>query len=295
MPSVLKPEMSDNTSTQYEGIDQWSFDNTSFPIAPSSRDSIHGKTHWKLETIEPASNQFPKFAVKGQFPLSDGIKVKMDNIIGVTGSYGRQDPLIQWITGELETVTFEVFLFSRDSKENIDRWFTQFKQLLKKNKQLRRPPLCRFTFGSIYSTKCLVKGFGEVEFSQPKDDGSSRQIKFGLTLSKYKPYKIKELDRNKPLHYSRKSLVSGKDILWENIAAEEWGVENAIYGDRLRKLNRSMAFAAKEEKLVTIPDGSIILNEIIQPEFHGFNRAKESVAENLINKIVSRKNKTLVT
>lgn len=261
--------------------------------AAGSRQAVYGQTFWKLETIESKANKFQNITIKGQFPL-EKVKVKMDNTVPSTGSYGQQAPLIQWIKGELKVVTFDVVLFSRDFLENIDVKFKEFQQVLLKNKDLNRPPICRFTYGNALSLPCVVRGFGDVEYDRLKEDKNSRQIKFSITLAAYKDYKIKEIDRNKPPHYSKHTLLAGEDRMWEKIAAKEYGPENALYGDILRKLNKSMAFAAETEVLVTIPTDYLVLNEDIRPEFHGFNKGNEFATENIINKIVERKGKVRV-
>ncbi len=141
----------------------------------------------------------------------------------------------------------------------------------------------------------MVRGFGDVDFSQLREDGKSREIKFTITLAAYKKYTIKEVDRNKPKQLSRHPLVSGEDRMWEMIAAKEYGVDGAIYGDRIRKYNKKMGFAADEEVRIVLPKDEIILNEFIYPEFHAFDRSNEEATGNLINKIVARKNKVIVT
>jgi len=287
-------EAFDNVPVTKQGTDYLTDDHLTTPASPTSRESTYGKIHWKLETIEPAQNKWPNITIKGQFPLQN-IKVKMDNKVPHTNSYGQQEPLVQWVSGELEVVTFDVFLFSRDSQEDIDRKFAQYKEfLLNKDKSLRRPPLCRFTYGAAYNVKCIVRGFGDVEFDRLREDGKSRQIKFTMTLVKYKPYKIKEIDRNKPKKLSRHPYVSGSDLMWEMLAAKEYGTDGAIYGDRIRKYNKGVGFAAEEEKRIVLPKDDIILNEDIEPEFHGFDRRTDGSVDNLINKINSRRQKVLV-
>lgn len=257
----------------------------------SSRRSFWGTVHWKIKTIEPPGTKFKEIKIKGQFPLEDGIKVKMENSIPETGSYGQMQPFIQWIKGELEIVTFDVVLYARDKEEDIDNKFNQFKQLLHKSPELRRPPICLFSYGSAYSKKCMVKGLGEVSIGRLAEYGQTRSIKFPITLVAYKPYTVKEIDKNKPKKESRYQIVAGEDRMYEMLANKEFGVENAIYGDRLRKRNKAMSFAADEEVLVKIPDADIILNEDVYPEFHAFDISRDTVAESFIDRFTARNNR----
>jgi len=259
------------------------------------RQGPQGDVHWKLETIEPVGLQFQNFVVSGQLPVSEeGITLSYNQVVAETGVYGLPLPFVQWVRGEVQIVTFDVMLFSRDKDEDILTMFNEMARVTQYIDELKRIPLCRFTYGNILSIKCLVGGFGEVKIARPRNDGKARKIEFTLTLKRYQPYELKETDPNKPVKKSRMQVVSGDERMYEILARKEYGFANAIYGDRLRKLNRAEPFAVADEGKAKIPKGKIILAERIQPEYHAFNMNNESVAEMFLTRAVARNGRTLV-
>jgi len=256
--------------------------------------SRQGDVHWRLTTVEKQWEQSGRnFTVTGQFPLGEGIKYRTNNVIAEAGGFGLPFPFVQWIKGELEKVSFMVTLYSRNKDEDINQIFKQMKRLKDHVPELNRAPLCRFTFGSVLSLLVLVDGFGDVDYSQLKPDGTARKIEFGITLSRFRPF-IRFLFDNKPPKLSRNQQVTGQNRMYEQLAIKQFGTGNAIFGDVLRKLNRSSPFAAKDESVVKIPNADFVLSQEIEPEFHGFRFGDEDVQAMIRRRFERRNQKVLV-
>lgn len=255
-----------------------------------------GDVYWKLTTVESTWQKKGKnFTVAGQLPVEDeGIGWTDDNVLANSGGFGLPAPFVQWIRGELQVITIPVILYSRHKDENIKLMYDRVKRTKNFDVSLRRPPVCRFTFGSFMSMLVIVKGVGEARIARLKRDGKARRITFTLTLHKYEPFKREQIVTGKPPRESRHQLVTSERRMYEFIAAAEWGTENAIFGDRLRKRNRRYPFAAKDEGTVKIPNGDIILNERVEPEFHAFAVGNTEANEIVLEKFNARQSRVLV-
>jgi hypothetical protein len=266
------------------------------PPVNINRGGAQSDVHWKLSTIEPRDLKFKNFTVTGQMPIDeDGISYAMNELVSTASTYGIPHPFIQWIRGELEVISFNVVLFSRDSEEDISSMFEEMKRLKLYVPELKRIPICRFTYGNIISVKCMIKGLGEVKFARARTDGQARKITFRLTLHRYVPIVINEIDRNKKPKFSRMQTVSGDGRMYENIAGREYGLAAAIYGDRLRKLNRAEPFAVADGGATKVPRFDKISGDRIEPEFYGFRDSREDVANMLQQRMKNRNSLFLVT
>lgn len=121
-----------------------------------------------------------------------------------------------------------------------------------------------------------------------RSDGKARRIVFTITLVKYLPYKLDEVDPTMPYHDSRHHIVGEFEQSWEMLAVKEYGPEMVLFGDRLRKRNRANAFAAPVGSEALIPAATRIEGETITPEFHAFKRGSETAEQVVLNKFVAR-------
>ncbi len=260
--------------------------------------SHQGDVHWKITTLENKDSTFQNFVLKGQFPVEDeGIGYTVNAVVPEAASAGIFHPFIQWVRGQLEVVTLPVLFYSRDTSENILYFFEQAKRLME-DMGYGRPPLCKFTYGNILSLKVLIRGFGEVKIARPKTDGSARKIDFTITMARYNPYDVSVANSSADLpgrfHESKMIVVSGERRMYELIAKREYGPGNAIFGDRLRKRNRSEPFAVSDGGKAKVPSARVILPEYVQPEFHGFNVGNEATAKMIQSKFSARNSRILV-
>lgn len=267
------------------------------PPAPGStqRAGSQGDVWWKLETIEAPGLKFKNFSVTGQFPLNEeGITVRIGQVIPEASTFGVPYPFVQWVKGEVQSIQFDVFLFSRDKNEDIVAIFNDMLRLQEFVPELRRIPVCRFTFANAISVKCFVKGFGEAKFSRPKVDGTVRKIEFRMELVRYTPYEAKEVDTSKPPKFSRMQTASGESRMYEYLARREYGISRTLWGDKLRKLNRAYPFAVEDGGATKVPNGKLILGTKVMPEFHGFTLSDPEVSAMFISRVDVRRARILV-
>lgn len=262
----------------------------------SSRAGTQGDVHWKITTIEPRSNKFKNFTIRGQMPVDEeGISMSLTNSIPEGGVYGGAHPIIQWVRGNLQTISMPVTLFARDKDEDIKAMFDQMSRLVIRDKTLKRIPLCKFTFGSIVTMKCLVQGFGEVKIYRLTTQGKARRIEFPMTLQRFQPYEVVQTLAGQRPRESRLQKINTPEMrMYEYIAMREWGASGALYGDRLRKRNKENPFSAPDGERTKVPNGKIILREAVEPEFHAFDPDDEAASQLVLDKFVSRNARVLV-
>jgi len=268
-----------------------------FGAVDPNRQGPQGDVHWKLETIEPSGLNFKNFIVSGQLPVKEeGITIRMNQVIPDASTYNMPFPFVQWVRGEVQVITFDVILFSRDKNENILSMFKEMARLQDYVSELGRIPLCRFTYSNILSLKCLIQGFGDVKIARPRNDGEARKIEFTMSLKRFTPFKVPTQDRNKPIKRSMRRLVAGDDRMYEIIARRTYGFENAIYGVRLRREleNRGFPFAADEGSKVQIPRADKVVVGIISPAFHAFQLGREAVSDMFLARAVARNDRFLI-
>lgn len=266
-----------------------------FLTGDPARDGVQGDVHWKIQTIEPPGLKFKNFTITGQLPTpEEGITMRLNQVIAEAATYSQTDPFTQWVRGELKVVSFDVVLFSRDKDEDIKTMFDNMVAAQTYVPELNRIPVCRFTYGSIVSIKCQIAGFGDVKIFRPKPDGKARRIEFPITLKKFISYKIKEIDRNQKPKFSRMQVVSGDERMYEFLARKEYGPTGAVYGDRLRKLNRGEPFAVSDGGTTKVPRADKVAIGQLSPEFHGFQITREETNAVFLDRAVARNEKFLV-
>lgn len=269
-----------------------------FAVLPDPvRGGPQGDVHWKLETIEPSGLEFKNFVVSGQFPVKEeGVTVRMNQVLPDAGTYNMPFPFVQWVRGQVQVISFDVVLFSRDKNEDIRSMFNEIARVQKYVPELGRIPVCRFTYGNVLSVKCMVEGFGEVKIARLRTDGKARKIEFPISLKRFQPFKVPTQDSNAPVKRSMRKIVGGDNRMYELIARRIYGVENAIYGVRLRreKENRRYPFAAQDGERVQIPRKDKVVVGSISPTFYAFQIGREAVSNVFLARAVARNNRFLI-
>jgi hypothetical protein len=266
-----------------------------FLTGDPARDGVQGDVHWKLQSVEPPGLKFQNFTISGQLPVTEeGITWRRNQVIAEASTYSQQNPFVQWIRGELQVISFDVVLFSRDKDEDIKAIYNGMLAAQTYVPELNRIPICRFTYGNFDSVKCQCAGFGDVKIFRLKPDGKARRIEFQMTLKKYIPYKIKEIDRNKKPKFSRAQMVSGDERMYEILARREYGIDASIYGVNLRRLNRADSFAASDGGIVKVPRGDKIAVGRLRPEQHALQTEREETAAVFLSRASARRDKFLI-
>ena len=262
------------------------------------------KPHWSLTRMDRLG--WPSVSIEGQFRLPDGITWNVGTNWASIPTLNSDGPFLQWINGDLQTITFDALLFAdpalmgaNASSDQVMAKFRKFLSLIERDKVLRRPPVCKFVYGDVFgdaknpSMDVVVQSLGgiqigaltggkllgfETEFGSggsivKNGTGQVRSIGLSITLAKYKSIKIQDTDPAFVPGRSRHHIAKTGDS-YESIAKEEYG--DAIWGDRLRKQHLDRPII-KEGDVVRVPRSRIITNEVVEPSCSVLKRETEAL------------------
>lgn len=226
----------------------------------------HGKL-WILTDLDRGDD------IVGQFIPQDVSKTVSANI--ATGeSVNRDYPILQWISGELEEVTFRAKLWAADSTDlTVEDRLVRLETLVRRNSDLKRPPVCSFAWGTLATLRfdCLVKSIGGVTYDEVREDGTLRGVSLSITLLRYEEVDWVVTDPSIPETFTRVRRAKDGDT-YESIARDEYG--DAQLGVLLRQLNprtpsRPLADLRRNDGVHVFPE-EYLLTLKVQPRFHGF-------------------------
>jgi hypothetical protein len=211
--------------------------------------------------------------IVGQF-IPQSVSKTVAAEIAVGQSMNRDYPILQWISGELEEISFQAKLWATDSTDlSVEERLVRLESLVRRNSDLKRPPICSFAWGALATLQmdCLVKSIGGVTYDEVRDDGSFRGATLSITLLRFEEVQWTVTDPSVPEKFTRIRRAKSGDT-YESLALDEYG--NPLLGVLLRQLNprrpgmpladlraRDPVHVFPEEYLLTLP---------IQPEFHAF-------------------------
>lgn len=200
---------------------------------------LNPQTKWKLYNTDSGE------IYEGQFgPI--GLTKDLGSQVGTFSSLNRQDPIVQWLGGTGEMITFDALLFSQNFLRSIGKQLTALEKLVKKNFALGRPPVCRFTYGKEMSMLVIVESLGGIRYADSRPlIGTFRSAMLTITLRKYVPYSPVETAETPTETYYRPARINDT---YETIAKQAYG--SAVKGVNLR---------ARFPKLdIVIPSGEIV-------------------------------------
>lgn len=225
------------------------------------------KKLWVLSDLDRGED------IVGQFvPQSLTKEVSAD--IGQVSSLNRDYPILQWLKGEVETITFRAKLFATDSFDATpDERYVRLESLVRRNSDLKRPPICSFSWGSVGSlnVECLVRSIGGVVWDEIRDDGTTRGVSMNVTLLRYEEVEFEATDPTKPESFTRIRRARRGDT-YESIFRDEYGApELGILARQLNPRTPGMDLAdlSPNDKVHVYPE-DYLLSLPITPEFHAF-------------------------
>lgn len=225
--------------------------------------------------------------ISGQFIAQDMSHDISSNIVE-GGGFSRTDPIIQWIGGKLETVSFAARLFSEHSRDfTATNKLEEIKLLTKAHPPFNRPPLTRFFWGNVIpqGMLCFVDSIGGIKYDEIRQDGSIHGLTLGLTLKKFTEFRVErnvvsQMEQT-PVHVVR----SGET--YEMVAQRHYG--DALLGVLLRRINprypmeewapRGVSDLAANE-VIKLYSQSELDDEKILPESHIFDENDQISQEN---------------
>lgn len=258
---------------------------------------------WHLLLFEdvPSVNLSAGDRIYGQFTPQD-FTHDLSAIVPESGGFSRTHPLVQWVGGAVETITFQARLFSehRDDTTASDK-FEQLKLLRQSLPPLYRPPLTFFFWGRVFpgGVPCFVQSLGGVKYDEIRSDGTIRGLTLNITLKKVVPHRI---IRNVESPVEQTPVHTVKDgETYEMIAYRRWG--DPMLGVILRRMNprfpmekwapRGLADLVRNEQ-VKLYDRSEMAKNRIKPLSHIFDEDDQIAADNRRYFFEKRSTKTAI-
>lgn len=134
---------------------------------------------------------------------------------------GLSSPIAQFISGEAETLTMDLFFDSYEEKEDVRvKYTSKITNLLKVNKDLHAPPVCSFIWGSL-EFKGIVERVSQ-RFTMFLDSGKPVRATLNVTFKGQQSIReqFQEIPRQSSDRTKQRMLRQGEH-LWM-IAAEEY-------------------------------------------------------------------------
>ncbi len=168
--------------------------------------------------------------LKGQFPHED-LSREVGSHWEEINSATRENPIQQFITGELEKVDIQSQFFRRDvTDDTVHEKLRKLISWTKKDKNQGRPPILQFAVGdgTAINMQVILKTLSRVTYSTPDFMGQIRQVAFTMTFWNYVTSNLAdELQTDTRYHRTARGQY------YELIARIEYG--NPLLGDIIRK------------------------------------------------------------
>lgn len=139
---------------------------------------------------------------------------------------GRQSPLLQFIKGDSEILTLELFFdtYTYYLSEDVRTYTNKIMNLLKIDGEIHAPPICSFVWGKHGIDKPYFTGVIEhatITYTMFIEDGTPVRAKLNLTLRQFQQPDKTNTRLSSP-DKTKRWLVKGSDSLW-SIASKEFG------------------------------------------------------------------------
>lgn len=134
--------------------------------------------------------------IEGQFQAQN-VRENVSGVWAQQGTLGLDQPILQFVRGELETIQFDVKVFARHrgtlgtgvNAEDIRTTVDQIRDLARRDPGLGRPHVWVFAIGEQFSQQVIIQSVGGIRYDRFRpSDGSLRGVLFSMTLWRYEPY-----------------------------------------------------------------------------------------------------------
>lgn len=206
-------------------------------------------------------------------------------------SVGKQNPVIQWIHGLTEVVTFQARLWAHDKDDDaVEARLARLEKLVKQTDEdpsipggkFAPPPVCSFSWGfdpSLQMEDCLVESIGGITYDEIRPDGTLRGATLQITLKRFEEVTLVPTD---PTVQERNTRIrrAKKGDTYESIALDEYG--DPMFGVLLRQLNPRRAGMPLADLNPVNPVHAyreeFLLTKQIEPEFAPFKDGRGNEA-----------------
>lgn len=135
---------------------------------------------------------------------------------------GLRVPLIQFVRGEAQTLSAELFLDRTDTGVSLRDDLNALRSFVTIDNELHAPPVCRFKWGDVDQFDGVVTGFTE-RFLLFDESGNVLRARVTITLRSYQPANLQYRDIDLRSPDRTKTRVIRENERLDHIADEEYG------------------------------------------------------------------------
>jgi len=144
--------------------------------------------------------------------------LKKTQTLAEIGIPGLASPILQWIRGGAETLTFDALLDTSDSLENVDDKFVKaLRVLLDPDMQLHAPPVVDFVWGPRNFRGVLDSL--SISYTLFSAEGTPLRAKASISLREYRPAEVQERAHQRSSPDVEKTYLVRRGDTLPNIAA----------------------------------------------------------------------------
>lgn len=209
---------------------------------------------WFLQNVQNAER------LEGQFPPIS-VTRELGNEWAEHTAISRQNAILQFLHGKVETVSVQVRLYARDILFNhveddlkkLEEWKTP--SPLYKN----APPVLSFWLGDGHLfVDCIIDSLSGITYGRPTGQGALRDVTLTINLKAYKKFSIEDTgDFETRYHRARE-----RDY-YELLTQREYG--NALIGDVIRKRHPTQPNLQVGD-VVKLPSIESLRNKRVEPK-----------------------------
>ena len=168
--------------------------------------------------------------IQGQF-AAEGLTRELSASWGQFVSLNRQHPILQFVHGNLETISFDARFFKTNAiAQNPQKLLDKIESWCRIDSKLRRPPVIQFWIGDGHLTiNCTIVGIN-IKYARPDFFGGLKDVSFTVSLLQFQPFSLEDAEQTDTRY------AKGRDgDYYELLAYAEYG--NAMLGDVIRKMH----------------------------------------------------------
>jgi hypothetical protein len=197
---------------------------TSTAAAAAATKFIPNYKVWNLLNLDSGQ------VMQGQFE-AENVGRDIEVNWGQFTSLNRQNPILQFLNGAAEKVSFDARFYSNHALDaSPEAKLEMLVSWTKIDPSLRRPPILQFWIGDGHlMMNCVVTG-AKIGYARPNFFGGARDITFTLSLMEFTPFSLDDAEQTD----TRYARARDRDY-FELLAFEEYG--NPMIGDVIRKMH----------------------------------------------------------
>ena len=172
---------------------------------------------WRIKSLDP---ELP-LDVQGDFRPRGGVRMDASANYAVSQGLNDQGELVQFLAGSSDRCSVTVELFSDNPRDSLRARLDQLLSLVRRNGKLKRPPKCRFSWGTEFSR--------DVFFQQASPtivrlwpNGSMAEVSVDLAMIEAPPAAVESTSPTAIEHESLE-VVAQPDDTFELLAARYYG------------------------------------------------------------------------